>query len=100
MGAKADHDLWGQALAIESRYGDRGPEVIATMIDELQHADNYSSAAFWTSVADCLKELHAIRYPGRIGTPTAEGRRPVLSVGSQDALLPRQANRRQSDQGH
>ena len=35
MGAKADQDLWGQALAYESRYGDRATDVIAKKIDQL-----------------------------------------------------------------
>lgn len=75
MGAKADKDLWGQALVIESRYGDRGPEVIVAMIAELQQAGNYADVEFWTSVAACLEDLHAIRYPGTVRTPPAESRR-------------------------
>ncbi len=64
MGAKADHDLWGQALAIESRYGDSGPDVLADRIAALKSAGDEREADFWSLVADCLIELHAIRYPG------------------------------------
>src|SRR3546814_10263697 len=75
MGAKADNDLWGQALAIESQYGDRGPEVITTMIDDLRRSGDHSGAAFWTKVAVCLTDLHEIRYVGSIASPAADGRR-------------------------
>ena len=74
MGANADKDLWGQALAIESRYGDRGPEVIAAMIAELQRASNYANIEFWTNVAQCLEDLHAIRYPCTVRMPAVENR--------------------------
>ena len=84
MGAKADRDLWGQALAIESRYGDRGPEVIATMIDELRRAGADADAAFWANVADCLTDLHAIRYPGEAKSPAAERRRAALAASLPD----------------
>lgn len=76
MGMRADRDLWGQALAIESRYGDRGLEVIARKIDELRRADESSDAEFWGEVAACLTELHSIRWPGGISTvssPAADG---------------------------
>lgn len=76
MGMKADRDLWGQALAIESRYGDRGLEVIARKIDELRRAGQSSDAEFWGKVAACLTELHSIRWPGGISPvmqPVAEG---------------------------
>src|SRR3546814_2205999 len=66
MGMRADRDLWGQALAIESQYGDRGLEVIARKIDELHRAGRYSEAEFWVEVAERLTELHAIRWPGGI----------------------------------
>jgi hypothetical protein len=73
---RADRDLWGQALAIESRYGDRGLEVIARKIDELRRAGQFSDAEFWGEVATCLTELHSIRWPGGISTvilPVADG---------------------------
>ena len=76
MGMKADRDLWGQALAIESRYGDRGLEVIARKIDELRRAGQSSDAEFWGEVAACLTELHSIRWPGGMSpvtTPAVEG---------------------------
>lgn len=63
MGTKADRDLWGRALAIETRYGDRALEVIARKIDELARAGQYSEAEFWGKVATCLTELHSIRWP-------------------------------------
>lgn len=62
MGTKADHDLWGQVLAIESRYGDRGPEVLTQRIDELRGAGEVAEAAFWSEVATCLTDLHSIRF--------------------------------------
>lgn len=88
MGAKADQDLWGQVLAIEARYGDRGPEVIARKIEEFRLAGDYSDSEFWTSVAECLTDLHAICYPGRIeptsaknpGFPVAPYREPARSA--------------------
>lgn len=90
MGAKADRDLWGQALAIESQYGDRGPEVIATMIKELRRAGDHADADFWGSVADCLTDLHAIRYPGRAKSPTAESRPPAVAAAwNRGASAPR-----------
>lgn len=61
MGTKADHDLWGQAIAIESQYGDRGPEVLAQRIVELREAGELAEAEFWSQVAACLNDLHAIR---------------------------------------
>ena len=61
MGTKADHDLWGQALAMESQYGDRGPEILAQRIVELREADERAEAEFWSQVAACLSDLHAIR---------------------------------------
>ncbi|WP_414712919.1 DUF6961 family protein [Sphingopyxis sp.] len=75
MGTKADHDLWGQALAIESRYGDRGLEVIARKVEDLCRAGQDSEAEFWSEVAECLTELHSIRWPGGISTvtPSAAG---------------------------
>lgn len=66
MGMRADRDLWGQALAIEYRFGDRGLEIIALKIDELHRAGQYSEAQFWAEVAERLTELHAIRWPGGI----------------------------------
>lgn len=62
MGTKADHDLWGQALAIENRYGDRGPDVLKQKIVELRKAGEPVEAAFWAKVAECLNDLHAIRF--------------------------------------
>ena len=76
MGMRADRDLWGQALAIESRYGDRGLEVIARKIDELRRAGQFSDAEFWGEVAACLTELHSIRWPGGVSPvapPVADG---------------------------
>ncbi|MGN6690097.1 MAG: hypothetical protein ACTHJU_04045 [Sphingopyxis sp.] len=60
MGQKADHDLLGQALAFESRYGDLATGVIADKIAQLQAAGEADEADFWTEVADCLTNLHAI----------------------------------------
>ena len=86
MGTKADHDLWGQALAIESRYGDRGPEVLTQRIRELRAAGELVEADFWTRVAVCLNDLHAIRLDvpflkGRLGAWTVEPRTRVLADG-------------------
>ena len=64
MGTQADHDLWGQALATECRYGDHGPEVIARKVRKLRDAGEFREAEFWSRVAECLNELHAIRFPG------------------------------------
>lgn len=83
MGMRADRDLWGQALAIESRYGDRGLEVIARKIDELHRAGQYSEAEFWAEVAERLTELHAIRWPG--GTREAR----ADSIARSDPARPR-----------
>lgn len=58
----ADHDLWEQALAIENRYGDRGPDVLKQKILELRKAEESAEAAFWSKVARCLYDLHAIRF--------------------------------------
>ena len=63
MGMRADRDLWSQALAIESRYGNAGPHVVARMIDEYRCQGDFSEAAFWGDVADCLRELCRIRGP-------------------------------------
>lgn len=65
MGAKADHDLWGQALAFERRYGDDAPAAIARKVEQLKRDGEDREAAFWSLVEDCLRDLHAIRYPGR-----------------------------------
>jgi len=64
MGMQADHDLWGQALAAERRYGDSGPEIIAQQVQKLMAAGENREAEFWSQVAECLSELHAIRFPG------------------------------------
>ncbi len=72
MGTKADHDLWGQALAIESQYGDRGPEVLAQRSVELRKAREFQEAEFWSEVAACLTDLHAIR----CGFPSAKRTSP------------------------
>ena len=64
MGMQADHDLWGQALAAERRYGDLGPEVLAQQVPKLVEAGEYREAEFWSQVAACLSELHTIRFPG------------------------------------
>jgi len=64
MGSNADHDLWGQVLALESQYGDRGPAVISERIQVLRISGEHREAEFWSQVAECLKELHAIRYFG------------------------------------
>lgn len=66
MGTKAGHDLWGQALAIENRYGDRGPEVLTKNIGELREAGELAEADFWADVAICLIDLHTIR----LGVPS------------------------------
>ena len=64
MGTKATRDLWGQAFAIENQFGDRGPEVLARRIDRLRDAGEIEDAEFWSQVAGCLTDLHAIRLPG------------------------------------
>lgn len=64
MGANADHDLWGQALAFESRYGDDAPRIIAGKIEQLRASGEIAEADFWAQVAECLTDLHAIRYQG------------------------------------
>lgn len=90
MGMKADRDLWGQALAIESRYGDRGLEVIARKIDELRRSEQFSDAEFWGEVAACLTELHSIRWPSGISPvtpPVAEGS-PAVSRRQGDPVSP------------
>lgn len=61
MGAKAEHDLWGQALAIENQYGDCGPDVLTERIRQLREAGEPTEADFWSEVAACLNDLHAIR---------------------------------------
>lgn len=60
MGAKADHDLWGQALAYESRYGDCAIDVITEKIDQLRCDGDTHEMEFWIEVTDCLTQLHAI----------------------------------------
>lgn len=62
MGAKAVHDLWGQALLFEARYSDRAPQVAADKADRLRKAGDRIEADFWSRVADCLRELHRIRH--------------------------------------
>ena len=64
MGANADHDLWGQALAFESRYGDEAPRIIAGKIAQFKASGEVAEADFWAQVAECLTDLHAIRYQG------------------------------------
>ncbi|OWQ95055.1 hypothetical protein CDQ91_14085 [Sphingopyxis witflariensis] len=64
MGMQADHDLWSQALAAERRYGDSGPDIIAQQVQKLMAAGEYREAEFWSQVAECLSDLHAIRFPG------------------------------------
>src|SRR3546814_8822013 len=55
MGMRADRDLWGQALAIESQYGDRGLEVIARKIDELHRAGRYRSEEHTTELQPLMR---------------------------------------------
>ncbi|WP_443027969.1 MULTISPECIES: DUF6961 family protein [unclassified Sphingopyxis] len=64
MGSNADHDLWGQVLALETRYRDRGPAVITDRIQALRASGEHREAEFWSQVAECLNDLHAIRYFG------------------------------------
>ncbi|HET6526854.1 DUF6961 family protein [Sphingopyxis sp.] len=72
MGARAEHDLWGQALAIENQHGDRGPDVLAERVRKLREAGDPAEADFWLEVAACLNDLHAIRLDGRaIKKPSA-----------------------------
>lgn len=89
MGTKADHDLWGQALAVESQYGDRGPEVVAQRILELRKAGEVAEAAFWSQVVTCLNNLHAIRYPGNLLASLSPADRPSVvggrSVSAEDS---------------
>jgi hypothetical protein len=84
MGAKADHDLWGQVLAIENRYGDRGPEVLTRRIEKLREAGELAEAAFWAEVATCLNDLHSIRF----GVPATKARSGSASPGDRGARTP------------
>ncbi|WP_295320543.1 hypothetical protein [uncultured Sphingopyxis sp.] len=68
MGTRAENDLWGQVLAIENRYGDRGPAILTQKIRNLRAAGERTEADFWSEVAGCLDDLHAIR----IGAPILE----------------------------
>lgn len=68
MGSRAENDLWGQVLAIENRYGDHGPEILTQKIRHLRDAGELTEADFWSEVAGCLDDLHAIR----IGAPILE----------------------------
>lgn len=62
MGTRADDDLWARVLAIENRYGDRGPGVLTRRIEELRATGASIEAERWSQVAACLDELHAIRF--------------------------------------
>lgn len=64
MGSNADHDLWGQVLALETQYGDRAPAVIADRIKALRTRGENREAEFWSQVVECLNDLHSIRYFG------------------------------------
>lgn len=87
MGAKAVHDLLGQALAFEARHGDRAPQIVAERAERLRKAGKMVDALFWSQVADCLTELHAIRY----GSAQEKG---ALQQGRQDAAALSRAGRR------
>ncbi|QUM74023.1 DUF6961 family protein [Sphingopyxis granuli] len=95
MGAKADHDLLGQAMAAERQYGDRAPEFIAQKAQALRRDGEYSEADFWAQVAGCLTDLHAIKFAGG-GKAAAEAsehcdlqnRRPVLRATTNPASNP------------
>lgn len=88
MGTKADYDLWGQALAFESQYGNRGPEVLSQRIIQLQEAGDPREAEFLSEVVTCLTNLHAIRL--EIDTPNSHYP-PTLS-GRTSGLKPRVSN--------
>ncbi|SKB73561.1 hypothetical protein [Sphingopyxis flava] len=79
MGMRADRDLWGQALAIESRYGDGGPSIIGRKIDACRRAGAFSEAEFLSDVAACLTQLHTIRGPSaeNARAPSASRRDPM-----------------------
>ncbi len=79
MGANADHDLWGQALAFESRYGDDAPRIIAGKIERLRASGEIAEADFWAQVAECLTDLHAIRYQG-YATPRDVSLNPAVAA--------------------
>lgn len=64
MGSNANHDLWGQVVALETQYGDRGPAVITDRIQVLRISGEHREAEFWSQVAECLNDLDAIRYFG------------------------------------
>lgn len=81
MGTRAEYDLWGQALAVENRYGDRGPEILAQKIRNLRVAGELVEADFWADVAGCLNDLHAIR----IGAPALKSRPAGASSKGQGA---------------
>lgn len=72
MGAKADHDLWGQALAFERLYGDDAPSAIARKVEQLQRDGEDREAAFWCLVGDCLRDLHAMRFPDMPAKPVRD----------------------------
>lgn len=76
MGTRAEYDLWGQALAVENRYGDRGPEILAQKIRNLRAAGELVEADFWSEVAGCLNDLHAIRIGAPVLKPRPAGASP------------------------
>lgn len=90
MGTRADHDLWGQVLAIENRYGDRGPQVLTQRIAKLREAGELAEAAFWAEVATCLNDLHSIRFDvpavnARSGSALPRDRGAHTRVSSEDS---------------
>lgn len=78
MGSNADHDLWGQVLALETRYGDRAPAIISDRIQVLRARGEKREAEFWSQVAECLNDLHSIRY---FGGPQAANPSVPVSAG-------------------
>ncbi|WP_420496843.1 DUF6961 family protein [Sphingopyxis macrogoltabida] len=84
MGSNADHDLWGQVLALETRYGDRASAIIADRIQALRARGEDREDEFWSQVADCLNDLHSIRYFGgrRAADPSSPASTGPAAMGA------------------
>lgn len=96
MGAQADHDLWGQVMSVERQFGDRGPDIVATKAQVLRRAGEFSEADFWMQVAECLTDLHAIKFDGADKEQDDSARRRSPQT-HRAASTPRTASSRASD---